>query len=159
MKTSKIIVLAGAVVLLTGGIFIYKAHAENKASGGFPRGPVMERIIKRLDLTDDQLGRIKTELRAEKETLIPLVKNLHDTRKELRETINKSGASEAEVRAASAKVAAVESDLAVERAKLSGKIAPVLTDEQIAKIHEFQAKSDDFVIHGLKTFGERLDAK
>lgn len=144
-----------AAAIFVGGIAVYKTRAEN-GRPGFARGQIVQRIIKGLGLTDDQISKIKTQLRAEKDTLVPLLKNLHDTRKTLRDTVNQPGASEADVRAAAAKVAAVEADLAVERAKLSGKIAPILTEEQVQKAKDFQAKADDFVINALKTVGEKL---
>ena len=154
MKMFKLLTAATAAALLVGGIFIYQAHAANERPG--PRGPVFQRAIKELGLSDEQMGKIKAALRAEKDTLAPLLKKLHDTRKDLRETVTAPDVKEGDVRAASAKVAAVEADLAVERAKLSGKIAPLLTEEQIGKIKEFQAKADDFVIEALKKIGEKL---
>jgi len=48
------------------------------------------------------------------------------------------------VRAASAQVAAMEADLAVERMKIYGKIAPVLTNEQRQQISEFRQRADNF---------------
>jgi Spy/CpxP family protein refolding chaperone len=157
MKTRNLVATTAVAALIAGGLFIYKAHAETARAGLGQRGPAIQRAIKELGLSDEQVGKIKSELRSEKDTLTTLLKKLHDTRKDLRETVNTPDVKEADVRAASAKVAAVEADLAVERAKLSGKIAPVLTPEQIGKIKEFQEKVDDFVIHALKTVGEKLE--
>jgi len=160
MKIFKVLSIATAAAVLVGGVLIYKAHAEDPAGPrAFGRGPVFQRVVKGLGLTDDQVSKIKTELKAEKDNLVPLLKNLHETRKALRETVNQPGVAEADVRAASAKVAAVEADLAVERAKLSGKIGPILTDEQIQKVKQFQAKMDDFFIGAIKNFGEQMETQ
>src|SRR5205823_6346482 len=121
------------------------------------RGAILERVIKELDLKDDQLTKIKAELRAEKETLVPMLKNLHETRKALREAIHATDATEASVRDAAKKVADVESDLAVERLKLTGKIAPILTEEQIDKIKTFEQKADEFALGILKKIGEVIE--
>lgn len=156
MKKTFILVLAAAAVIGAGGFTAIKVHAGvQKPRAGF-RGPVMQKIIDGLQLTDEQVDKMKSEIRGEKETLVPLLKQLHETRKGLRDVIQ-SGSDEAAIRAAAAKVAAVEADLAVERAKLHTKIAPILTDEQILKVKAFEEKVDDFVIKALKTFGENLE--
>ena len=155
MKSTKLLALGAAVAIAAGGIFVFKAHAANEA-GPFNRGSIIKRIIERLELKDEQIEKIKGELRAEKGTLAPMLRSLHEARKELRETIQ-SGADESAIRAASAKVAAVDADLAVERAKLHTKIAPILTEEQIAKVKEMEAKVDDFVLQVLKTVGDKLE--
>ena len=67
---------------------------------------------------------------------------LHDARQNLRAAIQASDANETTVRAASAKVASAEADLAVERMKLYGKIAPILTDEQRRQITDFEQRAE-----------------
>ncbi len=51
---------------------------------------------------------------------------------------------------------AVEADLAVECAKLYGKISPILTADQLAKVNEFQQRADDFVDGAIAVIGKRL---
>jgi hypothetical protein len=46
--------------------------------------------------------------------------------------------------------------LAVERAKLYGKISPVLTSEQLAKLDELQQRRDDLVDGAIAGFGRQL---
>ena len=146
-----------AAALIVGGAIVLKTQAQS-AGVLAGRGPVLQKIVKGLGLSEEQITKIRTELRAEKETLVPLLKNLHETRKGLRETIQNDG-DETAIRAASAKMAAVQADLAVERAKLRVKIAPVLTEEQLLKIKRFEEKVDDFVLNALQNFGEGLDAR
>ncbi|MDB6026951.1 MAG: hypothetical protein JWM68_3174 [Verrucomicrobiales bacterium] len=155
MKNKRLFSLVAAVALMTGGFAVYKVRAAEGARS--ERGPVLQRIIKGLDLKDEQLDKIKTELRAEKDTIVPIIKNLHASRKALREAIHASGATEASVREASKKVATAESDFAVERMKLSAKIGPILTEEQIAKVKQFEEKADEAVIAVLKKVGEALE--
>ncbi len=156
MKTTKLLALSAAAVIAVGGILIFNAHAAPGAAGPGPgRGPIFKRIIEQLELKDEQLEKIKAELRAEKDTIAPMLKQLHETRKSLRETIQ-AGGDETAIRASFSKVAEVEADLAVERAKLHKNIKPILTDEQIEKAKEIEAKVDDFVFDALKTLGERL---
>ena len=155
MKAKRIFALIAAVVLMTGGFAVLKVCAAQGEHA--ERGSIFQRIIKGLDLKDEQLDKIKTELRAEKETLVPIIKNLHATRKALREAIHAANATETSVRDAAKKVATAESDFAVERMKLSGKIAPILTEEQIEKVKQFEEKTDEAVIAALKRVGEALE--
>jgi len=50
----------------------------------------------------------------------------------------------------------VEADFAVERAKLYGKISPVLTPDQLAKMDELQQRADDMVDGAIVGFGRRI---
>lgn len=154
MKT-KYLILTLAAAFAVGG-FIYKANAVERSAPSRFRGTILQRAVEKLELTDAQKQQIKAELRTEKDTLKELLGRLHEARQELREAIRASDATEAKVRAASSKVAAVRSDLAVERLKLHGKIAPILTEKQKAKIAEFEARVDEFVTEVLERIGERL---
>lgn len=154
MKT-KHFILTLAAALAVGG-FIYTAKAAERSGPGRFRGANLQRAAEKLELTDSQKTQIKAELKAEKDQLQQLFGRLHETRQDLREAIRASDATEATVRDASGKVAAVQADLAVERLKLHGKIAPILTEKQKTKIAEFEARVDDLVTDALEHFGERL---
>ena len=82
---------------------------------------------------------------SDKDTLTGLLSRLHEAHTGLRAAIQASGATEASVRSASARVAAVEAELAVERLRLYGQISPILTSAQVEKMKEMQARRDDFV--------------
>jgi len=154
MKT-KYLILTLAAAFAVGG-FIYKANAVERSAPSRFRGTILQRAVEKLELTGAQKQQIKAELRTEKDTLKELLGRLHEARQELREAIRASDATEAKVRAASSKVAAVQSDLAVERLKLHGKIAPILTEKQKAKIAEFEARVDEFATEALERIGELL---
>ncbi len=151
--------MAAAVAL--GGAMLVKAETTGTnqvASLDNPRPGArwMGRLRTQLGLTKEQVTTIRTNLAADKDNLTRLLSSLHEARISLRETIRKPGATEDEIRAASAKVATVEADFAVERAKLYGKISPVLTPEQLAKLDEMQQRADDFVDGAIVGFGRRL---
>src|SRR5262245_28272413 len=139
MKTLKSLTLAMAAAIIVGGITVPRIEAAQ------PDGPLAQRrdalrarLIEKLELTEDQIAKIKAELRAEKDTLTRLLKRLHDAHGQLRSTIQESGVAEGNVRAAASNLAAVQADLAVERAKLHGKISPILTADQLARMKAFQ---------------------
>jgi Spy/CpxP family protein refolding chaperone len=154
MKTNKWITLTLATALNLVGLMTtpsLAADANAPAHGRF-----FQRIAQRLNLTDDQKAQIKTILRSEKDTLKPLLGQLHAARENLRTAIRASDANETAVRAASARVAAVEADLAVERMKIFAKIAPILTDEQRQQISEFEQHADDFADRAIARASDRL---
>ncbi len=159
MKTIKLLTIATAAAIIVGGLTSATAqNANESATGAGPgRGRILQRIAKKLNLTDDQRSQVKTVLVADKDTLKSLFGQLHDARTNLRAAIHASDANESAVRAASAKVAGVEADLAVERMKLYGKIAPILTDEQRRKIAGFEQRLDRKVGGAVGRGSERSD--
>lgn len=150
---SKIVICALAAAIAAGGFIATRAFAADDSASAPARGHFLQRIADKLNLTADQRTQIKAVIVGEKDTLAPLLSTLHDTRKNLRSAIRASDASEASVRAASAKVAAAEADLAVERMKLYGKIAPILTDGQRQQLADLQQHADEFVDNAIARIG------
>jgi len=156
MKTSKWLAITLAASLTAGGLTIIRATAQNTPLG--PSGGLrfLQNAKKKLGLTDDQAAKIKAALAEDKDKLGGLLSSLHESHIALRQTVQRSGATEADIRAASAKVASVEADFAVERARLFGKIGPILDSEQMEKVNEFQERVDDFIDGAIAVFGKRL---
>ena len=135
--------MALAAVLNLGGSLTTSSLGADTATPA--HGGYFHRMAQRLNLTDDQKAQIKTIWQSDKDTLKSLFSQLHAARQYLRATIQAAGANETTVRAASAQVAVVEANLAVERMKIFAKIAPVLTDEQRQQLSELERRADDFV--------------
>ena len=134
--------LAGVVLAVAGMTF--SGLAKDESRGGQGQG-LVQRIATQLDLTEDQQAQIKDIFAAEKTGLQALAERLRDTRTGLRDAIHAPGATENTVRAAAAKVAAVEADLAVERLKLYGQISPLLTDGQREKLVGLEQHLDQVI--------------
>jgi periplasmic protein CpxP/Spy len=157
MNTSKWLAISVAVAICAGGLFVPSATAAEAAKDQQPlRTKLRERAKEKLGVTDAQVAKIKEELKAEKEVVKGLITKLHEARVALRESIQSPEANESTVRAASAKVAVVEADLAVERQKLFSKISSILTTNQREKLREFQAKMDEVIDNAISRIGERL---
>jgi len=156
MKTTKWLSITLAAALNVGGWMATPSLAADGGAPVSPRGRIARRIADKLNLTADQKAQIDEVLSDEKDTLMPLLGQLHDARKSLRAAIHASDANETVVRAAAAKVAAVEGNLAVERMKIYGKIAPILTDEQRRQIADFEQRVDNFGDSVIGRIGERL---
>ncbi len=147
-----------AAVVALGGLTLARARAQDEGLGHLGHGRLLQRAKAKLGLSDEQVSQIKGALVADKDKLTGLLTAVHDARVGLREVIQKPGAAESDIRAAAAKVGAAEADLAVERAKLYGKISPILTADQLAKVAEFQQRMDDFVDGAIAVFGKhRID--
>jgi Spy/CpxP family protein refolding chaperone len=156
MKTNEFLILAMAAVVIAGGLTSPKTLAADGSTSRPVRGQFLQRLAERLNLTDEQRAQIKVVLSGEKDTLKALLNQLHDARKNLRTAIQAGDATEASVRVASARVAALEADLAVERMKLYGKIAPILTEAQRQQIADFRRRADDIADNAIGRLGERL---
>lgn len=155
MKTSKWIALAAAAITASGLLALNAAPAKAKAEVGGARGQLLQRAKEKLNLTDDQVAQIKSVLKDDKEVLRGLLLQMHEARSGLREAIRTNGATPESVRTASAKVAAVEADLAVERLKLYGKISPILTAEQREKLQQAEAQLDDMIESVINHLGRK----
>jgi Spy/CpxP family protein refolding chaperone len=156
MRTQKYIVGITTLAICISGLIIFKAQAQNNNPvTGIGGGLLAERAKEKLGLTDKQLGQIKDVLKPEKASIISLLTRLRDARAGLRDAIRSTDANETSVRAASAGVATVEADVAVERMKIFKQISPILTDEQRTKLAALQSKLDGFIDQGIN----RIDAK
>jgi Spy/CpxP family protein refolding chaperone len=142
MNTNKLLTMTTAVAIFVGGLTSAPAQNSNDfAAGTRPgHGRILRRFAKELNLTGDQKTQIRAVLKADKDVLAGLAGQLREARQNLRTAIHASDANETAVRAASANVASAEADLAVERMKLYGKIAPILTDEQRRQISDLEQR-------------------
>ena len=139
MNIIKSFVLAAAMA--AGGL-THDIFAADHSAPAPVRSRMLQRLAEKLDLTDGPKSKIQAILIADRGTLATLLGQWHAARKNLRAAIHAADANETTVRAASARVAVSEADLAVERMKLYGKIAPVLTDAQRRQIADFEQRAD-----------------
>ena len=153
---NKVLICALAAAILAGGFTAVKTYAAEDSVAP-ARGKILQRIAEKLNLTDDQKSQIKTIFIGERDNVQPLVAAAHTARVGLRAAIRAGDATEASVRAASAKVAGAEADLAVERMKIYAKIAPVLTDAQRKQLADMQASADEFADNLIARIGSGFD--
>lgn len=157
MKTSKSLAPFLAALITLGGILaVHAASPKTTAAERPAHGRLLARAKEKLGLTDEQVSQIRAILKEDKQNLMNLFSRMHEARTGLRDAIHSADANESSVRAASAKVANVEADLAVERLKLFGKISPILTADQRAKLQELQAQLDDFVEGLINRMGNKV---
>lgn len=146
MKILKYAALTLAAALVIGSVFALNSRAAQTPAGNGPfGGKALERVKAKLDLSDDQVAKIKSQLVSEKDNITALLNRLHSAHTQLRAAIRKPDATETSVREAAARLAVAESDFAVERLKLYGKISPILTADQREKLAGLEAGIDQFI--------------
>ena len=144
ITNKKILLGAGLVAALTvGGFFTYLAKAETNdpPAARHEHGRFLHRFAT-LGLSADQRASVKAILRKHQPEIKPLVDQLVTERRALRDTVRAATVDEPAIRAQSAKVAAMEADLAVKRAAVAHEIRAVLTPDQIEKLKTIQADGD-----------------
>jgi Spy/CpxP family protein refolding chaperone len=157
MRTQKYIIGITTLAICISGFITFKAHAQGDIPvTGMGSGRLAERAKEQLGLTDEQLGQIKDVLKSERSSIMSLLARMRDSRAELRDAIRSTDANETSVRAASAKVATVEADVAVERMKVFRQISPILTNDQRTKLAALQANLDGFIDQAIKRIDTRL---
>jgi Spy/CpxP family protein refolding chaperone len=140
-----------------GGLIVFNAPAQDNATvSGIGSGRLAERAKEKLGLTEEQLDQIKNALKSEKSSIISLLSRMHEARDGLRDAIRSNDANETSVRAASAKVAVVEADVAVERMKVFHQISPILTDEQRTKLAALQSNLNGVIDQAINRLDTRL---
>jgi Spy/CpxP family protein refolding chaperone len=95
------------------------------------------RLVRRLDLTDEQVEQIKETIKANREKIQTAQKAVAEARKALNETVAK-GADEAAIRDAATAVGKALGDAAVLRVNTKAAVEKILTDEQRTKLEELR---------------------
>jgi Spy/CpxP family protein refolding chaperone len=105
--------------------------------GGFPGrhrgtgpGKRIDRMAKKLDLTEAQQEQVKAILESEREKAEPLRQQLAETREKIRKAIEAEPFDEAAVRALAASQNETRVELVVSRARVRGQIFALLSPEQ-----------------------------
>jgi Spy/CpxP family protein refolding chaperone len=95
------------------------------------------RLVRRVDLTDEQVEKIKEIIKANREKIQTAQKAVAEARKALNETVAK-GADETAIREAATAVGKALGDAAVLRANTTASVIAILTEEQRTKLDELR---------------------
>jgi periplasmic protein CpxP/Spy len=101
-----------------------------------------KKLAKELGLNDQQKSQAKAILEASRAQNKPYFKAMMTEKRQMKELILTGSADEAAIRAQSAKVAAAEADLAVQRAKEAKQLLALLTPEQKTKLKTIMDKRE-----------------
>lgn len=155
--TKRFALFAGAAALALGLGSVY-VFAQNTSGGpgaftgrggpgrfggpGGPGGPMgpLGQVLRRLDLTDAQREQVKGILDSHKDEMKGLGDKGMAAHKALLAAITADAFDESAVRAKSADVAAVETDMSVLQAKVHGEVFAILTADQQKQAKTLQAE-------------------
>jgi len=141
MKRAAYIAFTAAILLAAGvGGTAGAAQAAADSEGPGLIGTIVMGRIASLHLTDQQKAELKGVLKAHGPTLRPLIRQYVSERRALRALMGAEQTDEAAIRAQFAKAAAIGSELAVERARLTREFRGILTPEQVSRIRKMQEK-------------------
>jgi protein CpxP len=137
----KILLATLAVTLLAAVGFsqtVVKAEGNGRQGHGF--GPMMGFYADYLDLTDAQKAQMKDIMAKEKPTIKPLMQQLADSHRQMRQLETAGTFDEAKVRALATQQSQTMTELTVQRARIKSELMQVLTPDQKDKMAKFEAR-------------------
>lgn len=132
------------VLLLVGGSTLILAQPYGRGGDFEDRGPILDRIMGKLDLSpaqEEELFELMAESREEHRAQWEAVKI---ARRALTDQIHAEIFDEEAIREAAASWADIEEELAVDRARKFHEIQQILTPEQQAQMREMMETMRDF---------------
>ena len=100
--------------------------------GGKHQRPDFKKMADKLGLTDAQKAQTKAIFDGNKDVMKPIFTSMHTEQQNLQALIHADTIDEAAIRAESAKIAGIEADLNVNRAKVEAQFRAILTPAQLA---------------------------
>ena len=141
MKNRIKFLATAAVLLATVSFGIHRADAFVDDSA--PRqGRYLKKMAAKLGLSAEQKQEIKAIIKKERPAVQPILQQLQTERRALRALVQAQTVDEPAIRAQAARVAAVEADMAVQRAHTAHEVRAILTPEQIEKFLTLQKERD-----------------
>jgi Spy/CpxP family protein refolding chaperone len=108
--------------------------------GGNHRQHNFKKITKKLGLTDAQKAQVKAIFQGNKDVVKPIFTSLHAERIILQTLLHADTIDEAAIRAETAKIAGIQADLNVNRAKVGAQFRAILTPAQLATLKALHQK-------------------
>jgi Spy/CpxP family protein refolding chaperone len=136
----RIICAVIAAGLLAAGAVRARADEGKEGKDGGRRGERVEKMMKeRLGLSDDQVAKLKTAWKAEKETMKTLREQSKETARKLEDEV-RDLASEKEIQATLDQLDANRKSMTAEHQKLEASVASILRPSQRAKMRLLMAR-------------------
>jgi periplasmic protein CpxP/Spy len=123
-----------------------KEQSEAKCSEQYRhqghRHNFLKKLAKELGMSDQQKSAAWALLKKDRGENKPLFTAMMTERRQLRKLVMSGSAEEAAIRAQSAKIASIQSDLAVRRAQQTKQLLALLTPDQVGKLQSILAKHE-----------------
>ncbi|HEY1373988.1 MAG TPA: Spy/CpxP family protein refolding chaperone [Candidatus Binatia bacterium] len=138
MTFKKIVLTAGAVAI-SGSLALSTAIADPGFGHPGMRGRMGAPLFSQLQLSDTQRSEIHDIFTNSRDTIRPLMQQLHEKQAALRQS-SEGTFDEAAVKAQAQDIASIQAQLIVARAQIHNQVLGVLTDEQKARLSELRAE-------------------
>jgi len=143
-KSNNMAKIAGMFCIVAFTAFAGIAQADGGEWGGEHCGKQQhhnfKRIEKKLGLTDAQKVQAKAIFQGNKDVVKPIITNLRAEQKTLHAMMHADTIDEAAIRAETVKVAGIQADLNVNRAKVGAQFRAILTPAQLAILKTLHEK-------------------
>jgi len=155
-------VLLGFVALLIPATLLFAGSRSGAGFGGrhfsgfHGESGILHRVAEKLDLSDEQKSGIHDVFKAHRTEMREVMDKVRAARQEQMAAIHGDTFDESAIRAAAAKVAAGEADMAVMRGKIASEIREILTPEQRVKAKELLKDAEAFRSEMFNRFHQRL---
>lgn len=147
MKKNIVIGLIAFAVIAVGTIFVIGQFTGGDSTRTFGRGGMHrgggERIIRGLDLTDEQKSKVKELRDAHQQAVAPLHEAMKANREKLSAATANGAFDEAAVTAIANEHGSIAAQMMVAREKMKSQVYALLTDEQKAKFAEMEKNHPD----------------
>ncbi|MBI2836919.1 MAG: periplasmic heavy metal sensor [Acidobacteria bacterium] len=150
--------LASAVTI--GRPILAAGHAASPFLSGSPASTVLKWLLDlhaRLDLTADQDAGIKAIFTDHKTELVSIGKGEKSARMALQKAIRHPSVNMGAIEAASAVIADLDADLAVERGEVYAEVWALLTETQKTALTEYMAETQARLIQQMQSFANNPD--
>ncbi len=138
LKSLAVVIVALTMVSSSVGLI----YAAGRGRGHGPDGLPMKKLASALALSAQQKQQVKDILEENRTRMEPIMKQLGTERRVLRELVHSEAFDETAIRAQAAKVAPLEADMMVQRARMWHEVRGVLTPEQVKKLRAIQEQKE-----------------
>ena len=138
IKSLAVVIVALAMVSSS----VCLAYAAARGRGHGPNGLPLKKLAAALALSPQQKQQVKDIFEENRTRMQPIVEQLDTERRVLRELVQSASFDEAAIRAQAAKVAPLEADMLVQRARMWHEVHGILTPEQVKKLRAIREKKE-----------------
>ena len=144
MKTrqTKILVIAGILTLVAAIAVAQTVKRVHMRHGGMFGERQLQFFADYLDMTDAQQAQAKEILAKEKPTIQPLMQQLAEGHKQLRQLEMSGTFDEGKVRNLAAQQTQIMTELIVQKARIHSELVQLLTPDQKAKLNKFMERHE-----------------
>jgi Spy/CpxP family protein refolding chaperone len=127
-----VVVFCIAALTALAGIAQADGAGNGEELGGIPQQHNLKSLAKKLGLTDAQKLQAMAIFQSNKDVIKPIITSLRTERENMHALLHADTVDEAAIRTETSKMALIEAELNINRAKIGVQLRTILTPEQLA---------------------------